>query len=474
MKKILCVLFSILLLTGCSSSTKDTFMLLSENGYYELYNEEGKQLSEDNYISYVKNDSYGYIVETSEGLSYINNKGKTVIDAGTHSFLTIVDQMVIGSEEELLLDATVQEITIYSSEGDELYSGSYTINSLPIIVEDDEYIVLYSTGEELYRGESGVNSVAYSGDVYALSLEDTIIIEHTLSDTSYSIERSGDYDILDNSTDKVLLYDENENEVIYVSVSEETYFVYDSFGFDEIYFDDHDNIIVEVGTTTSLLSKSKNNFITLNTYYRSSKNYLIRGSDLYGPHTLVSDGEEIEISDCELEPLPTLFTGDLYPVYIEDSGYVYYNMEGEHAFSTVFTYAGLYDENGLAIVSEEENSYYLIDSENNQITDDTYLMIEYIGSSYYVVYNDSGAYGIIDTNGDFVLDIQFTDNYEQKIYTYEGNNYLLVEKNGMSYLYDLESLEVILSIEETITFNEEGYLTAGEYQYYTLEGDIIQ
>lgn len=474
MKKIVCVLFSLLILTGCSSNNINTFMLLSENGYYELYNEEGKQVSEDNYISYIKNSNYGYIVETSDGLSYINSKGKTVIEANTHTYLTIVDSMIIGSNEELSLDATVQEVTIYNSDGDELYSGNYTINNLPIIIDEEEYVVLYGTGEELYRGENGVSSISYQGELYVLNLESSTTVNYTLSeDSTYSFDKTSDYTVLDTSSDKVLLYDELNNEVVYVNIAEQTHFIYDSFSFDELYFDDNDNIIIEKGSTTSLLKKTKNETITLNSYYRSSKNYIVRGSELYGPHTIHTNGEEIEITDCEITPLATLFTGDLFPVYVQDSGYVYYNLEGDAMNSTVYYYAGLYDENGLAIVAEEMNSYSIIDSEGNIITDSNYSLIEYIGSSYYAVYNESGAYGIIDTTGEFVLDIQFTDNFEQKIYEYQGDEYLLVEKNGMSYLYELESLEVIVSIEETVTFNEEGYLIAGEYQYYTLEGDII-
>ena len=56
---------------------------------------------------------------------------------------------------------------------------------------------------------------------------------------------------------------------------------------------------------------------------------------------------------------------------------------------------------------------------------------------------------------------------------YHNREYLLLNKNGRSYLYDVkEDLEEVMSIEGALEFNEKGYFTDGSV-YYTFDGERI-
>ena len=57
---------------------------------------------------------------------------------------------------------------------------------------------------------------------------------------------------------------------------------------------------------------------------------------------------------------------------------------------------------------------------------------------------------------------------------FDGHPYLALEKNGRSYIYDVDNdMKEIYSIEKEIVLHDEGYFTIGD-QYYTLTGQKIK
>lgn len=51
---------------------------------------------------------------------------------------------------------------------------------------------------------------------------------------------------------------------------------------------------------------------------------------------------------------------------------------------------------------------------------------------------------------------------------------MILNKNGRSYVYDLnKEMEVVFSKEGDLLFNEKGYFSIGT-QYYTLKGKTIK
>ena len=152
---------------------------------------------------------------------------------------------------------------------------------------------------------------------------------------------------------------------------------------------------------------------------------------------------------------------------------MYYNFAGESVIKDVYLEAEPFDINGVAIVKKDEKGYSLIDESGNVKTTNQYAQIKAIGSVYYAVYNENGSYGIVDEGGKEVLPIEYTTLPRSAYILYQNREYLLLNKNGRSYLYDVkEDLEEVMSIEGALEFNEKGYFTDGSV-YYTFDGERI-
>ena len=59
------------------------------------------------------------------------------------------------------------------------------------------------------------------------------------------------------------------------------------------------------------------------------------------------------------------------------------------------------------------------------------------------------------------------------VFTYNDNVYGIFNKSGSSYVYDMNELEVIFFVEDTLEFVDNGYFTSESCNYYTLDGEEI-
>ena len=64
---------------------------------------------------------------------------------------------------------------------------------------------------------------------------------------------------------------------------------------------------------------------------------------------------------------------------------MYYGFDGKEAIKTVFTSAEIFDQNNLAVVSKENDKYYLIDQSGKKISK-KYTKIIHIGEKYYAAF----------------------------------------------------------------------------------------
>ncbi|MCD7948944.1 MAG: WG repeat-containing protein [Erysipelotrichaceae bacterium] len=512
MKKILVFVMAMAMLCGCSQNkTVTTFMLTRDNETYALYNTEGKQITENDY-TYYKEVNVGYIIaDTNEQLGVIDDSGNSIIEPGTYSEIESINSMFYGyndMSEEATVDSedtdsedidseeTTDEIEdrtgyltdnldILNSEGEVLYSASEDIqimqSDLPVILENDTYTVLYKDGETLYSGTDRVSYVRQSSDgqYVLISFGDFIKFYYTddIEETAnfdLIIEDSGQYSIVATNDLGVILNDKDNESVIYVDMTNETYYQFNQ-KIESAYFDSKSNAILLAENTTYIYSVS-HDLIELTSYYYSSSIYLQRSSSVYGPHTIYSGDTTITdvLVDMQLNPVVSELNSMIYPVYVKDQGYTYYDFEGNQAIDTYYLSAEAFDENGCAIVQRNDNSYVLIDSDGNQLTKSTYYSIKYIGSSYYAVYNDSGIFGVVNSNGEEVFAQEYTELPENCIVEVNNTIYLLLIKNGRTYVYDSGSdMEEVFSHEGNVILNPKGYFVV-DNTYYTIDGEEIE
>lgn len=493
MKKILGCLLVMFMLCGCSSHKNiSTFMALSKNDKYAVYNTKGEKLTDFLYTAYTKVDGVGYIVENSKGkLGLISLQGKEIIAFGEYETLEATDQMFYATKavktEESNQDEKKEKtfitdnLYVLDSKGKVLYSASKETqimkSGLPVIHQGETYIVLNHTGDELYKGKKVVK-YAYQ---YDNSFSTVIGFEKSM-EFSYNVEKetksktidvTGEYQYLLQNEKGAFLYNKENKTYVYVNF---TSGMVDQNEFDisKAYYDESQNIILESQNQSYIYAIGQKP-IQLTTYYISSLTYLERSSSVYGPHQIYKDGEKgKKLENCQLYPEMKLMTTDIFPVYIMDKGYEYRDFDNKKVIDDMYILAEPFDDCGTAIVQKNEKGYSLIDQTGKILTNNYYYQIKYIGSSYYAVYNKDGFFGILDKDGKEILPVEYTYLPDSPVVQYSKKNYFIVGKHGRSYVYDIDhKMEEVFSVEGELVYYEEGYFNCG-YDYYTINGDLME
>ena len=351
-------------------------------------------------------------------------------------------------------------------------------SGLPVILKDKEYIVLYNNGEELYKGKEVITYVSqYSNGksvvvgfknynhFYYLNQDDE-------KDFDVKIEK-GQYKFLCQNDQGCILNDEKSKSMIYIDFEKQEAYQ-NHIAIKDAYFDDKGNIILTHDDKTYIYPTGGVP-VLINSYYVNAKTYLERNEDVYGPHIIYKNGvSQGNLENCQLYPEVVLLNYEIFPVYIQDKGYAYYNFDNKQVIDQMYLEAQPFDVSDTAIVKVDNTGYSLIDKEGQILTKNTYYRMEYIGSSYYVVYNENGMYGIIDVTGEEIFPIEYTSLPETPFIEYNDEKYMMLNKNGRSYVYDINNdMEELFSIEGDLIFHQEGYFSDG-YHYYTVDGETIE
>jgi len=474
------------MITGCSKSKNiTTFMIQKQENKYTLYNQEGKRLTEATYKTYEENSQRGYLVTNDKDqYAYLNYNGKEIVPAGEYDQLIPADYMIIGQKnvENDKKQKIMTAVCVINSEGETIFKADENsilkASGLPIVCNENIWKVLYKDGEDLYKGSEEVFYADHDPlyQVYVIALKDKLYIYHEVEEEmqTLEIEATGEYVLKDTDDKGCLLYDEKQKSVIAVDLTTMTSHEFKNITAAELYYDESSNIVVKNGDSISLLSRGVKEPVILNGYYKDAQNYVYRGKEVYGPHILYKDGKiQGSIKDCQIYPAAVKIEGDYFPVYIKNKGYQYYDLQGKQPFTTSFYEAEPFDKNALAIVKDKANSTFLINDSGQQVTSKKYFDIKYIGSSYYAVYNEDGKFGIVDTKGKEILPLEYTSLSDQNVFVYNDNEYIMIEKNGRTYVYDCHDYDEVFSQEGQTIFNEKGYFVVNDIDYYTFDGELI-
>lgn len=488
MKKIFCLLLSLLVLSGCANGNDiSTFMIMKNTDMYSLYDTDGELQTELTFMSYEENFKRGYLVTNKENQqAYIDYDGDIIVDYGEYDRLQFSDKMVIGTKvvEEKKDNQTIRTNIYYiiDDEGKVLYStennNEIYINNLPIIVKDGIYEVLYLNGETLYADEYKVDYAIYDDNysVYVVGTDSFTDVFYYVDNEKkcINVELSGNFVISDVIDEGALLYDKSLKTVIYVDLINSVSYIYKNINASQLYFSASKNIVIENGTNISLLSANLDKPLNINSYYKNTETYVKRSKEVYGPHSIYQDGKlQCNLTDCQFFPAPVEIAGSYFPVYVKDGGYQFYGFDGKQPFSTTYYDAGAFDINGRAIVKDGATLCYLINESGLAVTKN-YYDIKYISSSYYAAYNKDGNFGIIDKDGNVILAMGYTTLPENCIFYYDGKEYIMVEKYGRTYVYNAsDEYKEVFSVEGDTVFNEKGYYIVNNDSYYTFDGELI-
>lgn len=503
MKKILILIMAMLMMVGCSTDSKKetTFMITRDHTLYALYNQDGERLTEYSYKTFEEVEGVGYIVtDDKDQKGFISLKGDYIIETGTYETIEAVDKMLYATKKEEVkqddkkdedkkteVNATSflkKNVYVLNGEGEVLYAADENTgimkSGLPIILKDQQYIVLYEDGKELYKGHDEVKYATHYKDgtcevigfnefekfYYFSQSED-------MKDIELTIKEKGTFKILAQNELGAVLNDEVLKSMVYVDFSTGKYYQ-NNIAVQEVTIDESKNVVLKSNGKTFVYPVGKAP-ILMSSYYMSATTYAARSTVVYGPHHIYKNGTATgDLENCQLYPDAELIYSEIFPVYVRNEGYQFYNFDNKKVIDQTYLLAEPFDGNMRAIVKTSEDGYSLIDETGKVLTQEYYTQIKYIGSSYYAVYNESGMYGILDKDGSEVFKIEYTTLPDQSVVTYNNITYMILGKNGRTYVYDIENeMEVIFSNESQVVLDEKGYFIAGD-QYYTFEGELIE
>ena len=488
MRKLLLLLVVALLMSGCSSKKGTShFMVTQDQQSYALYNQDGDKLTDYEYQSYEEIKNIGYIVSNDQKeMGLISASGKDIIEMGKYGYLKSTGQMFYAGKkayDENKLTYMNSDLYVLDDKGEVLCQAdkktSIKPDVLPILKQGNEYIVLYQDGKELYKGKEEILYIdTVNNDKYiCLGFKDHMTFYYKdgeeTNDYTIDIKTNNQYEFIASHDNGAILNDKKHQNAYYMdNQTKKNYEL--KLSIENAYYNDEGYPILETKDKTYIYPVSKNP-IELNSYYTSNMTYIKRSQDIYGPHIIYSGEDEIgRLENCQLYPNVEYITSGIFPIFVRDKGYQYYNFEGKQVIDQTYQAAEPFDIMDIAIVKTDDKGYRLIDQKGNIVTKDAYERIKYIGSSYYAVYNKVGMFGIIDIEGKEIFPVEYTSLPEKAIIQNDEEHYLLIGKNGRSYVYDIDqNMKEVCSGEGDIEYNSKGYFLIGN-TYYTLDGKKIK
>lgn len=368
-------------------------------------------------------------------------------------------------------DISLGGIEVLNTKGKVLYKSSAKTGllktNLPVVVKDKTYKVI-NNGKTIYEGKKKVYYASSYEDVSIIAFNDSINI-YLKNGKKTSIKEVGNYSILASRKDQAILYDAyNKNTLGVIGTK-----VYSNeYALTSAEITKKNNVVLTAGDVVSLYKDGQ--IIPTNSNYKDNTHFISRNKKIaYGPHTVYNGKKTTELKGVQVYPYAYELTVSRYPGFVKGKGYAYYDFNGKKV-SPYYQEANQYDENKCAIVQLKNNKYELINAEGENVLKESYPRLEFIGNSYYAAYNKNGQFKVYDCNGKEALSDIYTKIPETAAIVFDGHPYLALEKNGRSYIYDVDNgMKEIYSIEKEIVLHEEGYFTIGD-KYYTLTGQKIK
>ncbi len=472
MKKIITILICAFLLVGCGSAG-NIYVLKDSTGEYFLVNTDGEQINEIHYNEVIAVENKGYILIDEGQYGFINVTGKEIIPLGTYES--------IDNRAGLLVAKSGNTTSLIGVDGKVYYqdddSTVITVTAgYPIVKTGEEWHLIGASGKPLVTSKQEIIYSQMDKSGYLVGYNDKA--EYYNGDSKpIVISGSSDVTLLETNNEVgTLLYSEDVKTLTFVTGGVSMFEIAvelpakDS-GLNRAYFDEGKNIIANIDGVNHLINQDGDIVTTLNSYYIDASNYTNKNSvNIYGPHEFVSNQNTIEVSDIQLDPKAGYSISEIFPVFVRNKGYAYYSFEGIQVFETVYKRASTFDAVGIAIVSSEEDKYYLIDTTGTKLSED-FMAIEPIGDGYYAAYHSTYRYEVIDKTGKKVIDEEFLHNYM----LVKGEESLLgvFDLGGRTNVYNMETYELLYQIPGTVTYDEAGYFVVDGNTYYGLDGQEI-
>ena len=459
------------------------FFIKNNKGKYALFNESGKKLTNfiyDSANSFVNNAALVY--KEKEGYAVINQKGKDIVSFGDYNYISAYSGLykvrsekgykIIDSKGKTIIDAEELDISSY---GDEYPFSIITANNEVKIISYDAKTIKTFKKDKAAKTPTvnhvgKIATVFYNGEnvvfnaktkkiiatfknqnhfcVNNISEDEKILTLNACASWFESVSEPGHMVIVDGKVNDLSKKCDN------LSLYDDTVVCSSSSG---------DSLIEISGKTAKIGAK-----ITGRTAFIDSDNYATRDEKSYKV-VFYKNGKKVKSIDASISSSGKM-QSDLYVLYV-DNGYEFYNKEGKRVIKENFKYASAFDKNGLAKVSKDGKSYYLINEKGKKVSNEYSSINNY--EEYYQVTNNKNLKGVINKKGDEIVPTKYASvnikSLRDKYYAVTSTD------SGKYFLYDLDNNKLIKETKNIITLNEHYIKVSGDKKtsYYTYKDKLI-
>ena len=458
-----------------------SFFLKNDEKKYALFNEDGTQLTdfifdrEDGFVNHsalvTKDNQYGIINENGkmtvdfgkyesiikagvlyhvcdDGCHYIDGNGKILYDTD-HYYI----RSYIGKYYSILEDRSTNTFFLLNDKAEKIFNFSIVKDAQsPLLNESDRYLSLF-----------------YHDKNYIIDKKTDKVVQSFNDSNQYCVQngqKDGDGIIIYSCES---YYPENykyiANNKIY-DITEEC---------DSVSFDNNGSLLCSIKYDKYLLDDNFDLGIDISgKHYLNNNTYAVKNNESVSGVDFYENGKKVNTVSCK----DTYDAGYAYNgIYLltsyrssfcnpETERYEFYKTNGEKAFNKAFHYAESFDENGLAMVSDNSDVYYLIDSNGKQVSDE-YSKISFL-DGYYRVVNDK-LLGLLDKDGKEILPCE----YSNITLSLQNHKYAKLETVDSTYIiYDIQKHKEILKTKDN-PYIEAHYIIVNDSEYYTFEGKLF-
>lgn len=465
-----------------------SFFIRSDDGKYALFNEDGKQLTGFDFTkannTFVNKTTVVENEKNEKGI--INDNGKMVVPFGKYESIYTQNGMYKVTDKEYnsyLLDSKGKELDKLNDKDLMSYMGE---SGYSILQTKEEYKVFNYQGKVLVKfkrleneddkpkvnSEDQYVSVFYNNKNYILDIINEKKVMEFDSDKHFCIKT-----VNENNDSQLILnscvgWAESQESVDYRFVNNgKLLYEKSKVECNNLYFED-DLVICNASDGKYILDnkgdKSENlsdhSYIDGKTYSKQTDG-AFNGVDFYVEGQLKKHIDCLKLSDTKHSKNGIYILGTYYSTSCNTTSGTYQLFTKDGSLLTDKKYRSItnFDTNGIAIVTEDKENYYLINSKGEQVGN-TYSRIRTATKEYYIATISNDEVVLLDVKGKELI-----KGEDIKVNKMDDKSYAIVENGNEYIVYDVSNNKIITSLTSKPVLSDKYFTTIsdGKKQYYS-------
>lgn len=442
------------LVANDGSEISSSFFIKNNNGMYALFNTKGKRLTDFkfNRVESFSNDSV--LVRNKDGKdAIISSSGKTVVDFGTYKRIRKAGSLYLATDKDYNNFVINSKGKVLFKDKD-IYATAYIENKPITVVEYKGVYYFYNYKEKLLKKipiseDKNVDSptsyefqnyivMFYNNTNYVIDNNKQKIVLSFNDKYSYGV-----YDINEKNNDEIILSarDENENLIFKYVKNNKIMFTKQEPSYDYRTADytpslkfEGNNIVYNFGRSC-ILDQNGNvlsKFPVSGLNYKDAKNYVAYDNNTLNVVDLYVDGKlnkKIKCSEIDSGKYTKYDAYILERCSYENNKYntkMLVTTDGTIINNKGYKKAHLYYEDGVAVVSDDGETYYLINLKGKKLSKD-YAFIKDFKDGFYIATKQDETRVILNSKGEELLTGKKFEYYDYRSYfnVIDDNKYII-------------------------------------------------